>query len=70
MPSPASLQASPANRDPTNLQYGEPRNRKLTFQECQDRKGATLIYNLHPELDSRSRMQESKSLQSPFQHNN
>lgn len=29
MPSPASLQASPANRDPTNLQYGETSDRRL-----------------------------------------
>lgn len=29
MPSPAPLQASSASRDPTNLQYGETRNRRL-----------------------------------------
>ena len=29
MPSPAPLRASSASRDPTNLQYGETRNRRL-----------------------------------------
>jgi len=64
MPPPASLRASRADQDPTNLQYCETRDHERNVQEFLRRKGVGVPFNPYPGW---IQDQESELIQSSIQ---